>query len=141
MITALDTNVLLAILLPSDQFFESSVNAVEQATVSGSLVVCDQVYAELSVHFDNQADCDEFLDDNEIRLESLSREALFLASRVWRNYRRQGGRRERILPDFFVGAHAQLQTSQLVSRDRGFYKKMFPALALIDPAGPKRLNR
>jgi hypothetical protein len=33
-----------------------------------------------------------------------------------------------------VGAHAQLQASRLLSRDRGFYRKLFPSLNLIDPS-------
>lgn len=135
MITAVDTNVLLDILLPDESFFELSARALERAATAGALVVCDIVYAELCVHFRAQRDCDEFLRQCEIRVESLSRPASFLASRAWRSYRRQGGKRARILPDFLIGAHAQLQASQLLSRDRGFYREMFPSLRVVDPAG------
>lgn len=95
--------------------------------------VCDLVYSELCVHFSIQEECDDFLAVNEIRVEPLSRAAHFAASRAWREYRRQGGPRVRILADFLVGAHAQLQASRLLSRDRGFYRKLFPSLNLIDP--------
>ena len=61
--------------------------------------------------------------------------ASFLASRIWKAYRLQGGKRNRILSDFLIGAHAQLHTSTLLSRDRGFYREMFPSLSLFDP-GP-----
>jgi predicted nucleic acid-binding protein len=73
------------------------------------------------------------LTENEIRVESLGRTACFLASRVWREYRRQGGKRSRILSDFLIGAHAQTQASRLLSRDRGFYGKLFPSLSVADP--------
>ena len=63
---------------------------------------------------------------NEIRIEALSRSASFLASQVWRSYRRPGGKRNRILAEFLIGAHAQLQASCLLFRDRGFYRAMFP---------------
>jgi hypothetical protein len=78
-------------------------------------------------------ECDRFLHANEIRVEALNSEAHFLASRVWRAYRKQGGQRTRILADFLIGAHAGVRASRLLSRDRGFYRKLFPELSLIDP--------
>ena len=134
MITAVDTNILLDILLPNETFCDRSGNALEGAAAAGSLIICDLVYAELCVHFESQAICDEFLSDLGIRTEALGRPASFLASRVWRRYRQQGGPRERILADFLIGAHAQVQGSRLLSRDRGFYRRMFPALVLMEPA-------
>jgi predicted nucleic acid-binding protein len=100
--------------------------------------ICDIVY-ELCVHFETQRECDSFLESNEIRVEPLRREAHFLASRGWRLYRQQGGKRATILADFLIGAHAQKQAVQLLSRDRGFYRRLFPSLDLRDPAEePKR---
>jgi predicted nucleic acid-binding protein len=135
MITAIDTNVLLDILVPNEKFCDASVQALENAASEGSLVVCDLVYAELCIHFSTQNEIERFLQGNEIRVEALSSESLFLASRVWRTYRKQGGQRARILADFLIGAHAHEQASRLLSRDRGFYKKLFPALNLMDPSG------
>jgi predicted nucleic acid-binding protein len=134
MITAIDANVLLDILAPNQKFYEASVQALENAASDGALVVCDLVYAELCIHFITLAESDRFLHGNEIRVEALNREAHFLASRVWRAYRKQGGQRARILADFLIGAHAQVQASRLMSRDRGFYGKLFSKLSLIDPS-------
>jgi hypothetical protein len=138
MITAIDTNVLLDVLVPDPEYFQRSLQALEEAASAGSLVVCDLVYAELCVHFQRQTDCDQFLRQNDIRVEALTREATFLASRLWRTHRQEGGKRIRILTDFLVGAHAQVQASQLLTRDRGFYRDAFRSLALVDPAGPPR---
>jgi predicted nucleic acid-binding protein len=134
MTTAIDTNILLDILVPNEKFYERSSGALEDSAAAGALVICDIVYGELCVHFDRQQDCDEFLDSNEIRVECLTREAHVLAGRVWRAYRQRGGKRDRILPDFLIGAHAQTQASALLSRDRGFYRGFFPDLALLDPS-------
>jgi predicted nucleic acid-binding protein len=134
MLTAIDTNILLDILVPNHEFYDASVCSLEESSNSGSLVMCDLVYAELCVHFPNRRECDEFLESVGIRVEPLNPEALFLASRVWRAYRKQGGQRQRILPDFLIGAHAQTQATRLLSRDRGFYGKMFPSLVLADPS-------
>jgi len=136
MITAIDTNVLLDILVPNEAFFDRSANALQQATSVGSLVISEIVYAELSIHFETRQDCDSFLDATGIRVQPLTREAHFAAGRAWRTWRKQGGKRTRILPDFLIGAHASVQASRLLSRDRGFYRSLFPSLTLIDPVRP-----
>jgi len=134
MLTALDTNVLLDILIPNDSFADCAEAAIEAAASEGLLVVCDIVYAEVCSQFATQKDCDFFFSDNMIRVESPSREALFTASRIWRRYRKQGGKKTRILADFIVGSHAQAQTNRLISRDRGFYRSLFPDLTVSDPS-------
>ena len=133
MITGIDTNVLLDILIPNEQFYSASAAALEDSATAGSLVICDIVYAELCVHFESQFDCDTFLDSNDIRVQALTRGAHFLASRAWRTYHRQGGKRARILADFLIGAHAYTQATRLLSRDRGFYRQLFPSLKLYNP--------
>ncbi|MGP8246506.1 MAG: type II toxin-antitoxin system VapC family toxin [Bryobacteraceae bacterium] len=134
MITAIDTNVLLDVLIPNADFCDRSADAIQDSAAAGSLVICDLVYAELCVSFRRQRDCDDFLEAGAIRVESLTRAAHFRASRVWRDYRKQGGSRTRTLADFLVGAHAELQASRLLSRDRGFYGRLFPSLNLVDPS-------
>jgi predicted nucleic acid-binding protein len=138
MITAIDTNILLDILVPNEEFYDASADALQLWAAAGSLVICDLVYAELCIHFEHRHDCDTFLEGNEIRVQALTREAHFLASRAWRAYRLQGGKRARILADFLIGAHAQEQASRLLSRDRGFHHKLFPSLRLCDPTDVKR---
>jgi|SRR6516162_3378350 len=137
MITAVDTNILLDILVPNERFYEASAEALEEAAGQGSIVISDIVYAELCIHFETQRECDVFLESNEIRVQALTREAHFVASRAWRKYRQQGGKRTRILADFLVGAHGQKQATRLLSRDRGFYRKLFPSLDLVDPTDGK----
>jgi predicted nucleic acid-binding protein len=134
MISALDTNILLDVLIPNDAFFANSLRCIEESLNDGSCVICDYAYAELCVHFSTQKECDLFLNENEIRVESLSREAHFVASRAWQKYRAQGGKRMRILSDFFVAAHAQTQADRLFTRDRGFYSELFPSLKIVDPS-------
>jgi predicted nucleic acid-binding protein len=77
MITAIDTNILLDILVPNEDFYEGSAHALQDAAGEGSLVISDIVYAELCIHFETQRECDAFLESNEIRVQALAREAHF----------------------------------------------------------------
>ena len=133
MITAIDTNILFDILLPNKAFYEASAAALQDSADRGSLVLSDIAYAEMCAHFEKQCECDQFLDASDIRVQALTREAHFLASRAWRSYRQQGGQRTRILADFMIGAHAQIHATRLLSRDRGFYHAMFRSLEIVGP--------
>lgn len=135
MITAVDTNVLYDILRPNPEFAQRSAKAIAQAGAAGVLVVCEVVYAELGGIFGAVEDCDKFLEDNRIGVEPLGRRACFLAGQLWSSYRGRGGKRERIPPDFLIGAHAQTEASRLLTRDRGFYRRMFSDLVVVEPAG------
>jgi len=54
--------------------------------------------------------------------------------RLWRSFRQSGGvRRDRIVPDFLVGAHAVERADALLTRDRGFYRRYFKGLQIIEP--------
>jgi hypothetical protein len=57
-----------------------------------------------------------------------------VAGERWRAYRQAGGSRERVAPDFLVGAHALHQADRLLTRDRGFYRRYFEGLEILDPS-------
>jgi predicted nucleic acid-binding protein len=63
----------------------------------------------------------------------MPREALFLAGKAFMTYRRQGGGRGGVLPDFFIGAHAAVERCALLTRDRARYRTYFPTVRLIAP--------
>ena len=68
-----------------------------------------------------------------VEFEPMTEDAALSASGPWRKYRDRGGRRDRVIPDFLVGAHAMAQADRLLTRDRGFYRAYFSRLRLIDP--------
>ena len=131
MITFVDTNILLDVFLPDPEFGKRSSSALEKAYSQGSLVINEIIYAELAPQFERQGLLDEVLGKLGIRTVVIDTETAFLAGRVWKEYRRSGGKRNRILADFLIGAHARLRADGLLTRDRGFYKKYFKGLTLL----------
>ncbi len=73
MITAIDSNVLLDVLIPNEAFADAAAASIEDAASHGSLVVNDIVYVEVCIQFGMQRECDDFFDSNEIRVEPLNR--------------------------------------------------------------------
>lgn len=133
MITAVDTSVLLDVLRPNPSFVDRSLALIEASTALGPLVICDPVYAELAAGFEREEELRAFLAEAGIRRESPHDRALFLAGRMWRAYRSSGGGRQRIITDFLIGAHARVQAGRLVTRDRGFYRRYFDGLTVVEP--------
>ena len=95
------------------------------------MVVNDVIAAEVAAVFDTAAGLWSALADVEIERVPYPREAVYLAGKAFKRYRRQGGRRNRILPDFMIGAHAVAAGAHLLTRDRGFYRQSFPGLRLV----------
>ena len=131
MITFVDTNVLLDVFLPDPKWGQKSKIRLEQSFNQGSLIINEIIYSELTPKFSSEALLDDVLKTLSIRIVSLDLKAAYHAGRIWKNYRKAGGRRNRILADFLIGAHAEIEAEQLLTRDRGFYKKYFSDIHVI----------
>jgi predicted nucleic acid-binding protein len=131
MITFVDTNILLDVFLPDPEFGEKSSGYLERSFHEGSLIINEIVYAELAPQFSSQRLLDKTLLKLGIRTLSIDRETAYTAGIAWQQYRRAGGKRERIISDFLIGAHALVHADRLLTRDRGFYKKYFKNLRVI----------
>ena len=128
-----DTNVLLDLVTGDPAWADWSVATLEEAALLGPLAINDVVYAELSVRYGDIAELDAMIAAAALSHLSMPKEALFLAGKAFQAYRRAGGSRTGVLPDFFIGAHAAVAGWTLVTRDAGRYRTYFPGLGLRTP--------
>jgi predicted nucleic acid-binding protein len=136
--TAVDSSVLIDVFAADPTFGDASRQALREAYDNGSLVACEVVWAEVRAAFDDAAEFSGSMAEMGIRFDPLLGESAALAGAMWKAWRRRTrSRRERVVTDFLVGAHALHQADVLLTRDRGFYKSEFKGLRLIEPTEPK----
>lgn len=128
-----DTNVLLDIATDDPVWGQWSVGAVERAAAVGPIFINEAIYAEFSVRFAEVEQLDAFIAAAGLEFVRCPKRALFLAGKVFTNYRRQRGTKTGVLPDFFIGAHAAIVDVPLLTRDKGRYRTYFPTVRLISP--------
>lgn len=132
---ACDTNVLLDLLVANAPHHQASKQALSDLATKGALRIGDTVYAELGAAFDGHgARLRAFVHDLRIEHVRDTQAVLVDAGGRWRAYRRAGGSRRRIVPDFLVAAHAAATSDALLTRDKGFYRRWFEDVRVIDPS-------
>lgn len=138
MTTAVDTSVVLDVLSADGTFGEASREALRAAYDAGALVACDVVWAELRAHFDSESAFAAATSALGVGFDPVDATAAALAGRLWRDRRRAGAGRDRLVADFLVGAHALTRGVPLLTRDRGFYRSSFRGLKVVDPSDRTR---
>jgi hypothetical protein len=126
--------VLVDVLSADPKFGPTSREAVRSCLREGGLTACEVVWAETAAGFPAVADASVALDRLGVRFTALDVAASEHAATAWRDYRQRGGRRDRVIADFLVGAHASATADRLLTRDRGFYRAYFADLPILDPS-------
>lgn len=133
-----DSNVILDLVTNDSVWADWSVEQLETASQDGTLVINDAIYAEVSVRYKRIEDLDLMFEEAGILHVATPKAALFLAGKAFQTYRRAGGTRNAVLPDFFIGAHAAVAGAPLITRDAARYRSYFPTVTLIAPEGGSR---
>ena len=128
-----DSNVLLDVMGRPSDWADWSMRQIERCYSQGALVLNQVVYAEIASELDSQAALDAVLLKLGIEKEQVPFDACFAAGHAHRAYRKSGGVRERVLPDFLIGAHAAHAGYRVLTRDATRYRSYFPDVAVIAP--------
>jgi len=157
MITAVDTNIILDVLIPGEPFGKSSKELLDRRMSKGRLILSEVVFAELAARFPSEEALGLFLSDTRMDLVHSNGESLYVAGSRWAEYARKSAKhgfscaqcghsfeatcprcrtvltkRLPVLADFLIGAHALVQADCILSRDLGVCKTYFNDLKVIN---------
>ncbi len=130
--TVVDSSVLLDVFTEDPKWGNWSLGQLTQAAQRGALILNSVVLAEIAPRFERIETLRKTLPSMAV-VEAIPFEAAFLAGHAHAAYRRGGGRREAILPDFLIGAHAAVTGRPLLTRDPRRVATHIPGAELIAP--------
>jgi len=128
-----DTNVLLDVLQRVPPWWEWSTTQLRQQAQVHALLISPVIYAEIAPSFRDHRELDEQLGNMQLALKEPPRTALFLAGHAHQLYRRNGGPRHSVLPDFLIGAQAMVLGCGILTRDPRRFRSYFPGVPLVTP--------
>jgi predicted nucleic acid-binding protein len=91
------------------------------------------VWAEVATFFSKPQELLAVMSSIGVDFSRDSQETALAAATAWKSYKKAGGKRERLIADFLIGAHALVHCDYLLTRDRGFYRGYFKGLKVITP--------
>jgi predicted nucleic acid-binding protein len=134
MTTAVDTSVLLDVLTADQTFGDRSLEALKAAYSAGAVVAGEVVWAEVRAQFPDDPSFEAAMATLGVEFVASAARAASLGGSLWRQHRRRSQvKRDRVVADFLVGAHALVHADALLTRDRGFYRDAFTKLKVVQP--------
>ena len=128
----IDSSVLLDVFTEDPRWLAWSQAQLTRAAQRGAIVVNAVVLAEVAPRFSRIEALRLALPSMAV-VEEIPPAAAFLAGHAHADYRRAGGTREAILPDFLIGAHAAVTARPLLTRDPRRVATHIPGAKLIAP--------
>lgn len=127
-----DTNVIIDILTDDPDWGDWSENTLEAYADKG-LAINPTIFAELCFGCDSLREADDTVRQFGLDYLETPRAGLFRASKAFARYKESGGLKDFVLPDFFIGGHAEESSIKLITRDVARYETYFPNVHLITP--------
>lgn len=127
-----DSNVIMDALDPDATHHDWSARQLIDARTE-PLFINHVVVAELSARAVSYDHLDEMLTDLELPIDPLDNAIAFRAGQAFADWIDNGGRRGALLPDFLIGAHADVRGARVLTRDPRRFRTYFPELELILP--------
>jgi predicted nucleic acid-binding protein len=129
-----DTNVLIDVVQNDATWADWSIGQLRAQSKLRTLAINPVIYAEFSLAFSGIELVEQAVAELGLAVLPLSKPALFLAARAFLHYKRTGGSKSNVLPDFFIGAQAATENLPILTRDVRRYSTYFPTVKLISPA-------
>ncbi len=104
-----DTNVLVDVPQDDPQWANSSIGQMRAQASIHQLTIDPVIDAESSLSFSTLEALDGVVATLELELRKIPRPALFLAAKAYVQYRKRGGSKLQVLPEFLIGAHAAVE--------------------------------
>ena len=128
-----DTNVLVDVLQDDPQWANWSIGQLRAQASIHQLIINPIIYAEISLSFSTLEGLESAVSTLALELRDIPRPALFLAAKAFVQYRKRGGSKLQVLPDFFIGAHAAVEGWPLLTRDASRFRTYYPTVEVIAP--------
>jgi predicted nucleic acid-binding protein len=140
-VTLVDSNVLIDLFIDDPRWSDWSLARLQKAVARGPVFINDIIYSESSTRYESVEDFEAALATIGVKITPVPRLALFLAGKAFVQHRNAGGPRTGVLPDFFIGAHAAVESFQPLTRDTRHYRTYFPTVKLIAPGSTRTPKR
>ena len=127
-----DTNVIIDVLTDDRQWADWSLEQLEANAGSG-LIINPVVYAELCFGSPSIEFVDDVVRRFALTYQEIPRRGLFRAAKAFAQYKGRKGTRTSVLPDFFIGGHAEAAGLSLLTRDTRRLSTYFSSVRLICP--------
>lgn len=127
-----DTNVIVDVLTDDPQWADWSIAQLEDNAKTG-LIINPVVYAELCFGSPSVDFVDDVVRRFTLTYQEIPRQGLFRAAKAFAHYRKRQGAKTCVLPDFFIGGHAEAAGMSLLTRDVKRLSTYFPNVALVCP--------
>ena len=128
-----DSNVILDVFLNDLKWADWSETKLNEYSDLTTLYINSTIYSEISIGFNLIEDLESAINNAGFQLLEIPKEALFLAGKVYLEYKRRKGMKRTPLSDFFIGAQAAVLNLELLTRDVSRYETYFPTVKLIAP--------
>ena len=128
-----DSNILIDVATNDPVWCMWSVDILAEIAKYSTLIINPIIYAEVSSNYATIEEMDAAFPASVYDRGQLPWEAGFLAGKCFLKYLRRGGLKSSPLPDFYIGAHAEVGGLALLTRDAARYRSYFPAVEILAP--------
>ncbi len=128
-----DSNIFLDIFFPETEQSRKVRDALQALSLDVQPCINPIIFAEISPGFEVCGQLESVLDGFNVKFVGLNAADAFRAGQAFRTYRRNGGPRTSLIPDFLIGAQAAVRGWPILTRDPKRFSSYFPEVELIDP--------